>query len=143
MTIEDVRRFVWFSTEDKTIFGRAFRKELETRSWLQKLLGRKYEAGTYYQMDKVSLAQALEAFDTFLLSPKSFSIETKEGCRIDFLYQKGATEVFLDTWFSDENIVDTTISVSSAKELLEVIFRNDSDKVIAEFINGQRKQVVA
>jgi hypothetical protein len=135
MTIEDVRRFIWFSTEDKTFFGKAFRKELETRNWLQKLFGRKYVAGTYYQMDKVSLVQALEAFDSFLSSPYSFSIETKEGCRIDLFYKKGAKELFLETWFSDENIEDTTIPVNGAKELLEIIFKNDSDKTIAQYIN--------
>jgi hypothetical protein len=138
MAIKDAQRFVWFSTKDKTIFGRAFRKEPEKRSLLQKILKRKYEAGTYYQMEKVSFVQAVEAFETFLSSPGNFSVETLGRCRIDFLYKKGATELFLDTWHSEETIEDAVISTSDAKKLLEVIFRNDSDKAIAEFISSRK-----
>ncbi len=130
-----MKRFVWFSTTEKTIFGNAFRKKLETRNWWQKALGRKYESGTFYQMDEVTLDQALKAFDTFISSSGNFSIETKQGCRIDFLYKKGATGVFLDTWHSDA-IEDSYVSVADARRLVDFVFRNDSDEAIAEFIRG-------
>lgn len=91
-------------------------------------------------MDKISFAQTTEAFDTFLSSSGNFSIETNEGCRIDFLYKKGNTEIFFDIWFSDEDIEDAVISVRDASKLLEIIFTNDSDEAIAEFINSRRKE---
>lgn len=78
---------------------------------------RKYESGTYCRMKKPSFVQALEAFDAFLLSPGSFSIETSEGCRTDFLYKKGAADVFLDVWFFG--------------------------KTIAVFIDGRRKAIIS
>lgn len=133
-----MKRFIWCSTADELVYGKAFRKELATPTWWQRLLRIKYEKGTYYQFAEVTLSDALMCFERFLAAPGNFSVETKEGCRIDFCYRRGSSEVFLDIWPSDVEFEDAVIPITQAEKLLGLIFQDTSDTEIAALIRSLR-----
>jgi hypothetical protein len=119
-----MKRLIWCSTETDLIYG--------------EVLPGQEQIGTVYQLQEVSLAEALQAFERFLASPGSYSLETKEGCRIDFVYQPSSKEVFLDTWFSEGNIEDALIPLEQSEPLIRLIFQDTADAEIAAFLQNIR-----
>ena len=139
----DEVRSVWVRTARELLHGRAYRHELANPNWWQRLVKQRYERGTYFEFAKVTLPQALEAFDKFLAEPKEYAIETAEGCRIDVLFKFGQREAFLDTWFSDGGIEDSFVPVSGLRMLIRTIYATHSDAEIARWLREHGRQADA
>jgi hypothetical protein len=106
--------------------------------------------GTHFQFADVTLAEALIAFDAAVREPGGFEIITRDQTRIAFflghggllgtlqgvlgvkLLRRPATLVTLDIWFEvdpEPPLADVhTVSVTSARTLIEAIYRDSSDQ---------------
>lgn len=132
---EQSRRWVWCSTKDRVLHGRAYRKPLENPNFFEQLLGKRYHDGTFYELDKLDLQEALASFREFLKAPGDFKIECRDGNSIDFAYAPDRNLVGLDCWL-DADLDTAVVSVEDAERVLAFIYEDSSDQAIAELIKS-------
>lgn len=127
-------RFVWCQTTLERLHGRVERKLIDQPNWWQRLLKIKYEQGAIFAFDTINRAAAQLAFNTYVNSPKAFSVCTRDGGRVDMHITSDRHHVWLDLWFFendiDNEISDCTVPVSEATNLIDLIYEDQSDEVI-------------
>jgi hypothetical protein len=93
-----------------------------------------HRQGSLIIFDEVDADTALEAFDCFLASPKTFSVESGDRMVVDFYASRWRADVTLDIWFSDSDISVATVTKPVAREVLLKVFSEATDADLADFI---------
>ncbi|RBP46244.1 hypothetical protein DES53_102631 [Roseimicrobium gellanilyticum] len=128
-----MQRHIWCETKKGLMHGRVEgAPEKAVPKW-QRLFGL-HRQGCFTQFDAVDATTALEAFDCFLASPKTFSVESAESMVIDYYASRWFADVTLDIWFSDSDLSVATVTKQVAREILLKVFSDTTDAELVAFI---------
>jgi hypothetical protein len=130
------QRYVWCQTKGKLLLGESVPMPIEKPSLFQRILRRKY-SGTLFIFSEVGLHDALNALEAFVSSPSLFSLESKEGNRIDILPLKNGRGFYLDCWLDNVDVRELDgklLHAEQVRELVIFIYEDVSDRDIGKKI---------
>ena len=137
-----VTRHVAASAGDRRIHGRAYRRPLPSRTWWQRLLGIRYERGTFLEMASLDKDTALQAFAEAIAGSGVFSIEAGFGGTMEFHPIVPSREIWVDCWFFDANLSEFSISRDGAEHLINLLFTECTEHDVLRLLETSNATVV-
>jgi hypothetical protein len=137
-----VTRHVAASAGDRRIYGRSYRRPLPSRTWWQRLLGIRYERGTFLEMASLDKDTALQAFEEAMAGRGVFSIEASFGGTLEFHPIVRSQEIWVDCWFFDANLSEFSISRDGAEHLISLLFTDCAEHDVLRLLGTSNANVV-
>ena len=106
------------------------------------MLGIRYERGSYFEMEPVDEATALQALDDALAADGEFSIMSDFGAKMDFYLRKDKGDIWVDCWFFDSELDEVVISREGALRLVQLLYTSAPEREVLSWLKQEGATLV-